>query len=91
MLVLSRKTSETIVIGDEIELTVIALGRGRVKLGITAPKDVPIRRSELDAQFGPPFATIETARLLLKSDENACSRSHHDFGGHRPNSPEFGY
>ena len=47
MLVLSRKESQTIVIGEEIELTVVAVQGGRVRLGISAPKNVPIRRSEV--------------------------------------------
>ena len=58
MLVLSRKQSQTIVIGDNIELTVIAVQGGRVKLGITAPRNVSIRRSEL----GMPFAEHCIAR-----------------------------
>lgn len=65
MLVLGRKVSETIVIGDNIELTVLAVQGGRVKLGISAPKHVSIRRSELAAQFGPPFATEGTATRFV--------------------------
>ena len=63
MLVLSRKESGTIVIGDNIELTVVFIQGGRVKLGISAPKSVSIRRSELAAQFGPPFAEELVATL----------------------------
>jgi carbon storage regulator len=47
MLVLSRKCSERIHIGDDIVLTVIRTGKGRVRLGIEAPKDVRILRDEL--------------------------------------------
>lgn len=48
MLVLRRKISQKIIIGENIELTVVAITGGRVRLGLTAPKSVTIRRSELD-------------------------------------------
>jgi carbon storage regulator len=47
MLVLSRKERESIIIDERIVITVIDLGRGRVRLGIEAPKEVPVVRSEL--------------------------------------------
>jgi carbon storage regulator len=47
MLVLSRKLSEEILINNHIRITVISIGGGRVRLGITAPADVAIRRTEL--------------------------------------------
>ena len=47
MLVLSRKPSETIIIGDNIVLTVLRVEGNKVRLGIEAPGDVPILRGEL--------------------------------------------
>ena len=47
MLVLSRKVEERIQIGVAIEITILEIRRGHVKLGITAPRDVPVRRAEL--------------------------------------------
>jgi carbon storage regulator len=47
MLVLSRKKNETIVIGDEITVTVVDIRGGIVRLGIDAPTDVGIVRGEL--------------------------------------------
>lgn len=51
MLVLTRKPGESIIIGDEIVIQVVeAVGRGRnarIKIGITAPKELPIFRTEL--------------------------------------------
>jgi carbon storage regulator CsrA len=47
MLVLTRKPGEEIVIAGNIRITVVNLGNGRVKLGIEAPEDVTIDRSEI--------------------------------------------
>ena len=47
MLVLSRKTHETIVIGSDIQITVVSVSANRVKIGIQAPDYVRVLRSEL--------------------------------------------
>ncbi len=47
MLVLSRKRGERVLIGQEIELTVLEIRGSRVKLGFHAPAAVPIHREEL--------------------------------------------
>lgn len=52
MLILTRKVDETIYIGEEIAVTVLAGGGGRVRLGISAPRDVSIHREELVAEAG---------------------------------------
>jgi carbon storage regulator len=47
MLVLSRKRNESIVIDEKIVVTVVDIRGDKVRLGIEAPKDVPIHRSEV--------------------------------------------
>ncbi|MCA1685867.1 MAG: carbon storage regulator [Planctomycetia bacterium] len=47
MLVQTRKLDQKIYIGDNICITVVEIGRGSVRLGIEAPRDVPIYRAEL--------------------------------------------
>jgi carbon storage regulator len=47
MLLLSRKQGESICIADNIEVRVLHVHKGKVKLGIEVPRDVPIRRKEL--------------------------------------------
>ena len=66
MLVLSRKRGEAIRIHDDIVVTVVQLGRGRVQLGVKAPAHVPVNREEVylrsrDASFKNP--EIETPSL----------------------------
>jgi carbon storage regulator len=47
MLVLSRKLGEKIYIGENICITVVDIDRGKIRLGIEAPRNVPIFRQEL--------------------------------------------
>lgn len=57
MLVLSRRKSERIMLGDAIVVTVVRLAGGRVTLGIEAPPDVLVLREELEPKktFQPPL------------------------------------
>jgi carbon storage regulator len=47
MLVLSRQRDETIMIGDDIEVTVVDIRGDKVRLGITAPKSIAVHRKEV--------------------------------------------
>lgn len=47
MLVLSRQVDETIMIGDDIEVTVVDIRGDKVRLGITAPKEIAVHRKEV--------------------------------------------
>lgn len=62
MLILTRRIGETIVIGNDIHVHVLELGGGQVRLGITAPPDVAVDRSEIrdrkDAGLQPRPARV---------------------------------
>jgi carbon storage regulator CsrA len=58
MLVLSRKTHETIVIDSDIQITVVSISASRVKIGIQAPDYVRVLRSELSPRGGDPPEVI---------------------------------
>ena len=47
MLVLSRKVGETLYIGDGVSVTIIGIKRHQVRIGIQAPKSVPVHREEV--------------------------------------------
>ncbi|HEY1377458.1 MAG TPA: carbon storage regulator CsrA [Gemmataceae bacterium] len=73
MLVLSRKKNESIVINNDVVVTVVEIREDKVRLGIVAPKDVPIHRQEVyDAIFGrsddgpslPSPPPVETGDIL---------------------------
>ena len=47
MLVLSRQKDESIMIGDDVEITIVDVRGDKVRLGITAPKEIPVHRREV--------------------------------------------
>jgi carbon storage regulator len=47
MLVLSRKKQESIVVGEDVRITVVAIGYGQVRIGIEAPRTTPVHRGEV--------------------------------------------
>ena len=47
MLVLTRKSNQSIMIGDEIEISILAIMGEKVRIGIQAPRDVPVFRKEV--------------------------------------------
>ena len=55
MLVLSRKAAQTLVIGEDIRITVVSIQGGRVTLGIEAPRDRHILRGELSENADEPL------------------------------------
>jgi carbon storage regulator len=71
MLVLTRKLKEAIQIGDDIEITVLAISGDQVKLGINAPKHVEIHRKEvyLTIQKENNEASLASKDLLQKLNE----------------------
>lgn len=65
MLALTRKVGETIVIGDNIELTILSISKDQVKVGIDAPKNISIHRKEIYLQIKE-----ENAEALKASQES---------------------
>jgi carbon storage regulator len=73
MLVIRRRTGESVMIGEDIEIRVTEIGPSRVKLCITAPKEVPVLRKEVTliraenvaaARELPPGRLVEVAAKL---------------------------
>jgi carbon storage regulator len=73
MLVLTRKSNQSIMIGDDIEVSVLAVMGEKVRIGISAPRDVPVFRKEvyleikLDETEGDQRAAVAKALEELKS------------------------
>lgn len=67
MLVLSRKLDESIIIGENIRLTVVKIDGGQIRLGIEAPPEVAIYRQELlDSMQQPSDALPTTSQPPLR-------------------------
>lgn len=70
MLVLSRKKNESIVINNDITVTVVEIRGDKVRLGIVAPKEVPVHRQEVyDAIHGKGNSEADTPAVAAKPGE----------------------
>jgi carbon storage regulator CsrA len=58
MLVLTRKLSETIRIGEKITITVLRVQGRKVRIGIDAPRDVRVTRGEIEVELDPDSANV---------------------------------
>jgi carbon storage regulator len=78
MLVLTRKPNQSIMIGDDIELSVLAIMGQKIRIGIQAPREVPVFRKELyveiQQQNGAPTASaraeVDDALKRLSTDKS---------------------
>jgi carbon storage regulator len=61
MLVLTRKTNQSIMIGDEIEISILSVAGDKVRIGISAPRDVAVFRKEV-------YAAIEEGATPAATD-----------------------
>jgi len=66
MLVLSRRTDESIIIGDDIVITVVAVHGDKVRLGIDAPKTIPVHRMEI-------YEAIQSEQSNSFSTHDSCT------------------
>ena len=66
MLVLSRQRDESIIIGDNIVITVVDIRGDKVRLGIQAPTEIPVHRQEV-------YEAIQRERMSQRPDDRAAS------------------
>ena len=83
MLVLSRKKNEGIVIGDDITIMVVEIRGNKVRLGIQAPKEVPVHRSEIALGNRYPHARDQIKQMRrngmpLRMIEEALDRQENE-------------
>ena len=69
MLILTRRVGETLMIGDEVTVTVLGVKGNQVRIGVNAPRDVPVHREENDLKRIP-------APLAFAGDLDAAHHRH---------------
>ena len=63
MLVLTRKENESIIISEDIEIRIARIQGNKVRVGVIAPRNVPIYRKELTPFFNDSFRNVEEANV----------------------------
>jgi carbon storage regulator len=86
MLVLSRQRDETIMIGDEIEITVVDIRGDKVRLGINAPRTIQVHRKEVYEAIRRENAEAAKIEIddLSAADKTLRQRNGAPHGAHRP-------
>lgn len=62
MLILTRKIGESLLVSDDVEITVLSVRGNQVKLGVNAPKEISVHRQEI-------YERIKAAEVTNSSDE----------------------
>lgn len=75
MLVLSRKKNESIVVDDSIVITVVEIRGDKVRLGIEAPREVPIHRSEVRDAMAAQAEAEPPVNIVPSVEENAATET----------------
>lgn len=65
MLILTRRIGETLIIGDDVNITVLGVKGNQVRLGINAPKDVSVHREEIYLRIQQEKQGEETEEVVM--------------------------
>lgn len=89
MLVLSRQRDESIMVGDDVEITIVDVRGDKVRLGITAPKSIPVHRREIYDAIQREKAQAKTSHAQSEgSAEKGSAEAHEQHGGNTSKQAE---
>lgn len=83
MLVLTRRIGETLIIGDDIDITVLGIKGNQIRLGIEAPQDISVHRHEIyqkiqkEKEQGKKGALLYNDEMVMKGGETAIETIAH--------------
>jgi carbon storage regulator len=77
MLVLTRKSNQTIMIGDEIEVSVLSIMGEKVRIGIQAPRSIPVFRKEV-------YLEIQQEKAAAKGSRDEVDTALEELRGNKP-------
>lgn len=77
MLVLARRVNESIIIGDNIKVTIVEVNKGKIKLGIEAPNNISVHREEVYREIqqenlaaqGVPIDQLKALKTLFQTSK----------------------
>lgn len=85
MLVLSRQRNESIMIGDDVEITIVDVRGDKVRLGITAPREIPVHRREIyDTIQREKAAAAAAEKSAGEKPEKAPEAKSEEASGNKP-------
>ncbi len=90
MLVLTRHVHQSIVIGQDIVVTVLEVRGDQVRLGITAPKEVQVHREEVFAALSAANRQAATSAAELDVLSDVAGETGRTVSGDRPGEPQAG-
>jgi carbon storage regulator len=70
MLILTRRIGETLKIGDTIDVTILGVKGNQVRIGVNAPKNVPVHREEVYSRIKEEQIQADPARLTNSGQES---------------------
>jgi len=82
MLILTRRVGETVVIGDNVDVTVLGVKGNQVRLGVKAPREVSVHREEIYKRIKDEAQQPET-----RISANGNTRSHNGHNDHSEQRP----
>ncbi len=74
MLVLSRKLNQSIMIGDEVRIVIVSVDRDQVKLGIEAPREITVHRSEVYDEIKQASAKRPASNIRGSDDPSPAAQ-----------------